>query len=182
MELDVNDSSWSRHGWTFQEQILPSRLLIFGEHMLHFWCSEVERSENGYEEPSYYKSFPQILELLRTGQINLVNDRDQYFDLFGGWMGRLVESNLKFNTDRLPAVAGLAQLQFEHLRPNYEGLLSHIDPAGSTVVGRLRSGSLTFITKMRLISSLLDRSSPPRFLGGKLDCLPIGYLRCPYTG
>ncbi|KAK4448459.1 heterokaryon incompatibility protein-domain-containing protein [Podospora aff. communis PSN243] len=122
-ENDVFDSPWSRRGWVFQEQKLSSRILFFGERMIHFRCSNVTQSENGFGESYFgYEHLPGRLEHLRTGKWNPADDGPDPLAFFRGWMGVYAESRLKFKSDRLPAVAGLAQLQLEHLRPGDEYL------------------------------------------------------------
>jgi hypothetical protein len=41
------NSVWWKRGWVLQERGLSKRMLVFGDHMVHFLCSEQNASENG---------------------------------------------------------------------------------------------------------------------------------------
>lgn len=58
-EIDLSHSVWTTRGWVWQEQILPQRLLIFGEEMVHFKCRCHQRifSEDDTVYPNSYVNF-----------------------------------------------------------------------------------------------------------------------------
>lgn len=46
LEVVIHDSEWSKRAWTFQEQILSRRCLIFAEGRVHFQCRFAGISED----------------------------------------------------------------------------------------------------------------------------------------
>ncbi len=92
---DVLESSWSGRGWVFQEQTMSPRKLVFGRRMTHFWCSSTTASENGYSDER--QSQPLVSRLL------------EFRELVEGY----ANMKLKDEKDRLPAIAGLAEIRNE---------------------------------------------------------------------
>ncbi|KAF6788488.1 hypothetical protein CSOJ01_14984 [Colletotrichum sojae] len=45
MDYDVAESNWDDRGWTFQEMVLSTRMLMFGKRSVHFSCSEFHETK-----------------------------------------------------------------------------------------------------------------------------------------
>lgn len=103
-ELDVNDTSWSKRGWTLQEFQMSNRVLIFGESMIHFLCRRDVQSENGYR--GRY-SLSRIIDTLDT------YESDAYPKVYyREWDSMLEDYGHRLFTDiedKLPAISGMAK-------------------------------------------------------------------------
>ncbi len=96
--IDCRISRWNDRGWVYQEQELSARKLLFGRHMVHFECGRIEMSENGET----------CMHLPQNADWAAMNLEQVY-----GWFREGVQMysarNLTFESDRLPALAGLAR-------------------------------------------------------------------------
>jgi hypothetical protein len=106
MLTDWHCSSWSRRGWTFQEEKLSTRLVYFGASRIHFCCGNWIYTENHPTSSEVYER--SIIDMGRDG---LRNDRVQL--LMDFWTWNLVPqfSRREFTKaeDKLPAIAGVAK-------------------------------------------------------------------------
>ncbi|KAH9234164.1 hypothetical protein K456DRAFT_1667156 [Colletotrichum gloeosporioides 23] len=103
MDYDVAESNWDDRGWTFQENVLSTRMLLFGKRSVHFSCSEFHVSKQcRHWAGSETFQFPSAK--------HMEYDRVELYDR---WSSRLVTSytdrtkTLTVGTDVLPAFAGL---------------------------------------------------------------------------
>ncbi|KAH0433164.1 hypothetical protein CcaCcLH18_06051 [Colletotrichum camelliae] len=106
MDYDVAESNWDDRGWTFQENVLSTRMLLFGKRSVHFSCSEFHVSKQcRHWAGSESFQFPSAT--------HMEYDRVELYDR---WSSRLVTSytdrtkTLTVGTDVLPAFAGTARL------------------------------------------------------------------------
>ncbi|KAK3902499.1 heterokaryon incompatibility protein-domain-containing protein, partial [Staphylotrichum tortipilum] len=104
---DLRYSPWNDRGWVFQEQELSARKLLFGHHMVHFQCSMSEESENGE-----VFSAPVAIDWFDL-------DQQQVYDYFRETTQVYAARLLSYESDRLPALAGLAQRVFESTGSRY---------------------------------------------------------------
>lgn len=98
---DLFSSPWDRRGWVFQEQFLSARKLVFGSLMVHFECGQHQESENG--ELSTVSGFGEWSPA-RLAEL----DRDQLYDRFRDAVSLYASRSLSYESDRLPALTGLA--------------------------------------------------------------------------
>lgn len=99
-EVDMSRSVWTTRGWVWQEQILPQRLLIFGEEMVHLKCRCYRRifSEDDTVYPSSY------VKVFKPSPFDKV--------LASSWQDWIQDFSCRALThprDSLAAVAGLAR-------------------------------------------------------------------------
>jgi hypothetical protein len=117
---DVNESDWSRRAWVFQEMVSSQRDIIFGSNMVHFRCASTMRLENGfrlqakdinYQKRSVLKRVEAPFTRLEISD-NTKNDENEkrrmMFNFFALQAYRYSGSDLSYETDRLPALAGIA--------------------------------------------------------------------------
>ncbi|KAF2731937.1 HET-domain-containing protein [Polyplosphaeria fusca] len=100
-------------GWVFQERLMSSRVLHFGNHELIFECSQNSACECSFMDP-----IPPFSQEKPKHAVTLTSNvpRDYYGtadDPYAGRWRSLVEQysalNFSFDNDRIPALAGLAQ-------------------------------------------------------------------------
>jgi hypothetical protein len=104
---DLRFSPWVDRGWVFQEKELSARKLLFGRNMVHFECSRTETSENG-------ESYP------RAVNVDWFDvDRPHIYDYFRESTEAYTARRLSYESDRLPALAGLAKLVSESAGGTY---------------------------------------------------------------
>jgi hypothetical protein len=117
---DINEGDWSRRAWVFQEMVSSQRDIIFGNNMVHFRCASTMRLENGfrlqakdinYQKRSVLKRVKAPFTRLEIAD-NTKNDENEkrrmMFNFFALQAYRYSGSDLSYETDRLPALAGIA--------------------------------------------------------------------------
>jgi hypothetical protein len=109
---DVQNSTWNRRGWTFQERLLSKRLLYFTTHQLFFECHRSCWMENNTP--------PELLRMVGnqpwSGVSTIIADvysnphakipDEWYLD----WIEQYTERRFTKASDRLPALEGLASV------------------------------------------------------------------------
>lgn len=111
---DIAGATWVGRGWTFQERIASTRMLMFGKRNVHFQC------RNGcFSMSKYQLEYPFNMvnrDLLNEGDVALIYEEwtteiAMEFSAYG----------LEFTrgTDILPSIAGLATLFSHRLRDDY---------------------------------------------------------------
>ncbi|KAJ3548455.1 hypothetical protein NM208_g1002 [Fusarium decemcellulare] len=118
--LSLEDSHWWSRGWVFQEREMSTRLLIFGEVMMHFKCAYCERSEIGSEHHSAG------LPMLYAGMIrHLAEDPNApmkiFYELYRDLAKAYSSKSLTYPSDRLPAISGFAKRIGEITQGKYLG-------------------------------------------------------------
>ncbi len=108
--LDFYNSQWNRRGWVYQEQQLSPRKLLFGQHMLYFACNQNQASENG-------EVFTEYGNVDWDHGTNLT--RDQVYYGFREAIRKYSNHSLSYESDRLPALAGVAKRVFEFVGSKY---------------------------------------------------------------
>lgn len=91
-----------RHGWTLQEQILSTRVLMFGAKEFGWDCQKCQEHESGHHLASFYP-------LQHTKEIRRANDTVDKPDLNWRYIVMLYSRRSLTNpADKLPAMSGLA--------------------------------------------------------------------------
>jgi hypothetical protein len=117
---EYNGRLWSR-AWAFQELVLPPRILEYGPRNMHFRCNAGHREEtsridygnvhDGYKELLWILALPNITNASTLEHPNWANSSltmtvyERWYDLVQGYTSR----DLTFETDKLPAISGLAE-------------------------------------------------------------------------
>ncbi|KAJ4317806.1 hypothetical protein N0V84_007168 [Fusarium piperis] len=108
-------SPWLERGWTFQERITSTRLLMFSKRNIHFKCPSF--SESMGREPDMYDTDFHML-----GRDKLVpSDKLRTYKEWDDTVSQLNPDRAHFTreTDLLPSVAGLAALFQKQLDDEY---------------------------------------------------------------
>jgi hypothetical protein len=98
-------STWYHRGWVFQEHELSARKLLFGQHMVHFECGARQMSEND--------------EIFRSGTADWSAaavaklSREKLYRQFTSATGFYAARQLSYESDRLPALSGVAKLVYD---------------------------------------------------------------------
>lgn len=108
---NVSGGPLDERGWTLQERVLSTRILHFGKDQVFFQCNRGIRGECGhqYENNVLAGTSPlliQLNEVFKSSRIEEIRPKLQSF-----WFQLVMEftaRKLTFETDKLPALAGLA--------------------------------------------------------------------------
>ncbi|KAI4860310.1 heterokaryon incompatibility protein-domain-containing protein [Hypoxylon rubiginosum] len=102
-ETEFRNCRWSRRAWTFQEQVMSSRLIYFANSGVHFMCRNKARSE----------LFGTAKQFQKTLFLDELTDPRNKTELYKVWAVRVAlpysARNITFLTDTLPALSGLAR-------------------------------------------------------------------------
>ncbi|KAH6661631.1 hypothetical protein B0J14DRAFT_645730 [Halenospora varia] len=102
--------AWGRRGWTFQEDILSTRVLFFMDLFLYLECLTLRFAQNGHSKTSKRRSIPWLpmedskekKQSLRTSAV-----KKTYLASYS-FVREYTCRNLAFPSDKLPALSGLA--------------------------------------------------------------------------
>ncbi|KAH7400442.1 heterokaryon incompatibility protein-domain-containing protein [Cadophora sp. MPI-SDFR-AT-0126] len=120
---EIVDSRWITRGWTFQEERLARRVLMFGKNKFFLDCRTIERAEdteNYRLRPDWVGSVCGI-PLEENGAIRaskysqMRSSSDHWQTLCGHYSYR----KLTFPADKLPAISGIASKFSEKLGGDY---------------------------------------------------------------
>ncbi|KAL8723378.1 MAG: hypothetical protein Q9225_000294 [Loekoesia sp. 1 TL-2023] len=112
---DVNDQPLNKRGWTLQEHMLSSRVLVYDSWQVWWECLEGKRCDKGNPDIISYRGM-QIDRLPIHGQMGRIKrmscDSDHDPDFLWKTWAEVVEAytdrDLSIESDRLPALSGLA--------------------------------------------------------------------------
>ncbi|KAF5020050.1 hypothetical protein F66182_7931 [Fusarium sp. NRRL 66182] len=111
---DLFRTEWKSRGWTFQERMASTRMLMFGPTNVHFECRDYCSSMGVSQEASYFRKINR--DVLHQGDAALI---------YKEWNAKVASeftfSRLSFTypTDILPSMAGIATLFSYHLNDEY---------------------------------------------------------------
>lgn len=105
VSIDRCGSMWYERGWVFQEHQLSRRKLIFGRYMLHFECGGLQISENGDISGLSGRDWSALATSNMSPKGIYSQFRSQVSRSFAG-------RNLTYESDRLPALSGIAKQVF----------------------------------------------------------------------
>ena len=107
----ISNSRWKRRGWTFQEQILSTRVLYVTDDILYFECLMAQKVEdNAYRIPSsLWIPWLQDARLIKKERSKLTSKGDNpYLDWYS-LVEEYTNRKLSCTADKLSALSGLAQ-------------------------------------------------------------------------
>jgi hypothetical protein len=99
--LDVENSVWSRRGWTFQELMMSRRSLVFSER-LYYKCQQSLRAEFRITE-----LYP--IDISIYDSLGLSQSKQDIYNFWYDTITVYVGLELTYPEDRLPAISGIAQ-------------------------------------------------------------------------
>ena len=109
--LEIQTSRWERRGWTFQEEMLSTRILYFGHTMLFFECRHFKRSE--IDDCRYLElRLPLKGEPWRT-------DISVPYDLWESAVQHFSDRQFTYPLDTFPAISSLARSLGEPSKDRY---------------------------------------------------------------
>lgn len=94
-------TSWAKRAWTFQEDVLSTRQLLFGSYHLTFLCPENSKTE--------FRS----LQIVGYGRLAVGHDLafdSRRLELWEDLIENYIARDLTFESDRLPAISGIARI------------------------------------------------------------------------
>ncbi|KAI0171471.1 heterokaryon incompatibility protein-domain-containing protein [Pestalotiopsis sp. NC0098] len=100
--IDISKCRWAIRGWTFQEERMAQRAIIFGKWKIHYIRKSLLWTENSEPQPDYEE------EISTSTSIERLDDRN-----ISGWLVNLdffFGRQFSNPQDKLPAISGLATL------------------------------------------------------------------------
>jgi hypothetical protein len=128
---EISEHRWLDRGWTFQEERLAKRVLIFGENKFFFDCKSRERAEDMElcrPRPPWTETIHGGLHIGSAGYT-----QSPYLRNFLHWQTlciHYVKRKLTFAGDKLPALSGIAskiakKTESDYLAGLWRGYLMH---------------------------------------------------------
>jgi hypothetical protein len=125
---EIVDGGWITRGWTFQEERLARRVLLFGQNKFFFDCKTLER----LEDTSRCKGRPDWVGTVRDESVDekfghprrissdshLSNNRTS-FDHWQTLCSHYSRRVLTFASDKLPAISGIAKQTAKRVHSDY---------------------------------------------------------------
>ncbi|KAF7522104.1 hypothetical protein G7054_g12251 [Neopestalotiopsis clavispora] len=111
-ESDIENNRWNTRGWTFQEKLLATRILYFGNTGLHFACSTRLCSEF-----SDFDEKPRSLVL--DAILKIQDSKSIYHSWYSHVAQKFSARQLTYIGDTLPALSGLARRFAEATNDRY---------------------------------------------------------------
>jgi len=111
---DISGSRWLTRGWTFQEERLARRVLMFGEKKFFFDCKAVERAEDSDAcalRPGWVKSVSEVLledHQRNRSEVPEGSDPKEHWEHWQTLCSHYSYRELTFPSDKLPAISGIA--------------------------------------------------------------------------
>lgn len=115
------DSVLRRRGWVLQEQVLARRTLSFAKEEMLWECRECSNCEcrTGF---SNFESETSFLDIYLGFKLQSSPSREVYKNIYSNWY-IMVEAYshrpLTYQTDKLPAISGIAKLLHEMTKDDY---------------------------------------------------------------
>ncbi|KAH8627219.1 hypothetical protein IG631_16987 [Alternaria alternata] len=115
-EWDYLTSEWSNRCWTYQEEEMSTRLLLFGSSKVYFSCDKYLWTE-GDEAPDDISTRGILSQVTRfKGSHITTRELYQCWNVLTIYYG---DRSVTFDEDRLPAIAGLARIVGDALQDQY---------------------------------------------------------------
>jgi hypothetical protein len=127
---EIIASRWITRGWTFQEERLASRVLMFGENKFFFDCRTVERSEDTKMctlRPDWVDTVCEVPQEEEEGTAMAAKREDDdsrqrtSFDHWQILCSHYSYRELTFPEDKLPAISGMASKTRKKVQSDYLG-------------------------------------------------------------
>jgi hypothetical protein len=136
------NSTWSTRAWTFQEGILPRRLLVFTDTQMTFYCQRaswmeslggpqyMQRQDIDWDNWPIRPSIRDPFDNKRNTGLVKASSTREFLDLMQDYTGR----ELSYETDALKAVSGVLRRLKDSNRPTFSlsGLPFNLDGKYST--------------------------------------------------
>lgn len=106
LQNELYTSKWSTRGWTYQENIMSSRKLYFGEADVYFRCSSQGTLDGEFWPPSEQRQ-----TATATNRI-----QDDWYERLGNFSTR----NLTIITDIFPAISAIAKMHCNGVEEDYQ--------------------------------------------------------------
>jgi hypothetical protein len=109
------ESRWATRGWTFQEERLARRALIFGEEKIFLDCRTLERVEDivaARKRPDWVSSLMKLDTKIESEDVLARNGSNEARSLYEHWQvlcRQYTYRELTFPADKLPAISGMAR-------------------------------------------------------------------------
>ncbi|KAK3954261.1 heterokaryon incompatibility protein-domain-containing protein [Pseudoneurospora amorphoporcata] len=146
---------WATRGWTFQEQLLSTRMLLFTGYELRWICPSASLCECTYlQQHQQEQSEEARMDPLARSIFPMPLTKKGVYDTWHDIVEEYTTRSLTYGTDRLPAVSGLARVVRERLSNIQTG--SDDRPSSSKYLAGLWEGNLT-----------MDLTWRARFVAGK---------------
>ncbi|EPE32859.1 hypothetical protein GLAREA_05871 [Glarea lozoyensis ATCC 20868] len=125
---EFHNGKWVSRGWTFQEERLAKRVLMFGENKFFFDCKTSEKSEDtdrSRKRPDWVttvqdKSTDDRYRVPRPVDTNSQVFKGQtYFDHWQTLCSHYSHRELSFASDKLPAISGIAKQTAKRVNSEY---------------------------------------------------------------
>jgi hypothetical protein len=113
---DYSLSRWAKRCWTYQEQEMSTRRLLFGSSRMHFTCAGCQWSE-GDDAPTDRSRLKILGEIARFKEHRITSK--ELYDCWSFSVHEYGSRSVTFDKDRLPAIAGLARIMGEALHDQY---------------------------------------------------------------
>jgi hypothetical protein len=115
-----------KRAWAVQELVLSPRILHFTARDMIFECDEHTISEGGVQSTINFKGGYAHLDKMRLKQ-----DAQDAYDYWNYIVLRFARTNITYETDKLPAISGIAKIMQEETNDDYvAGLWKKDLPAG----------------------------------------------------
>jgi hypothetical protein len=149
----LNASPWRTRGWTFQEEFLSQRLLIFTEQEVLFRC----KKNTGRE--TVVPPTQDLLRILHTGSSMFETDYDDTgvpgdgwsFDFYRGLVHKYLQRRLTYKEDTLHAFQGLGNMIYNIQGVRFRSGLPETDVLNGLMW--VHDGSPTLVARKKLFSS-----------------------------
>lgn len=115
-DWDYLSSKWSQRCWTYQEQEMSTRLLLFGSLRFYFRCDKYLWTE-GYEDPLDISTWGILSQVTRFKESHITSR--ELYQCWDELTTNYGTRSVTFDKDRLPAIAGLARIVGEALQDQY---------------------------------------------------------------
>ncbi|KAK3398300.1 heterokaryon incompatibility protein-domain-containing protein [Sordaria brevicollis] len=107
---------WATRAWTFQEQLLSKRMLLFTGYELRWICSVANVCECTYLQQHHQQQQEREAgDPLARSIFPLPETKEEVYETWHDVVEEYTNRSLTYQTDRLPAVAGLAKVVSERL-------------------------------------------------------------------
>ncbi|SCO53270.1 related to tol protein [Fusarium fujikuroi] len=112
---EVSDSPWARRGWTFQERISSTRILMFSKGDIYVKCKYFNESTGGHRVT--HEEYYIMLDRVTIDSGSTAANYQEWSDIIAQIHPR--RHQLTRKTDFLPSIAGIASLFSKRLNDDY---------------------------------------------------------------
>ncbi|KAF4628403.1 hypothetical protein G7Y89_g9746 [Cudoniella acicularis] len=121
---EISGSKWVTRGWTFQEERLARRVLMFGEKKFFFDCRTLERAEDTERytsRPDWVTSVTPFEIPREVPEVNLATttEVDSHWNHWQALCSHYAYRELTFPEDKLPAISGIASMLSQKVQSSY---------------------------------------------------------------